>query len=358
MATASKTRSIGWSGLAGLLALSINGVSGGAVDAKTFKSKKGLVIASASSQGVTTASHNSHDPSPQFRSRNASVPVRFFTINQVLAKLDNEAQPVTVARFASNTANAEATLDVSPQPAAIQHFHAIEPFGLATFRAPEGALWVKWRAVQAEVESDLTVLQDCRDTGQGCASAPAMRLISIVDQARAQHGRARIETINRAINSSIRYVSDLQQHGSLDHWSAPLTTFAAGRGDCEDYAIAKYVALRLAGVATDDLRLLLVRDRVAGDHAVLGVRDGERWLILDNRHLVIHDSETLPHFTPLFALDHQGVKLFAAPYASRKPLPQQSAPAAKQDDEVPRPIATIAARDAGLGDWRALPLAL
>jgi predicted transglutaminase-like cysteine proteinase len=358
MATASKTRGIGWSGLVGLLALLSNSISGGAVHAKTLKSKNGLMIASASSQVAKTSSHNSYGPSPQFRSRNASMPVRFFTINQVLAKLDNEDRPNTAARYAFNNANAETALDGSPQPGAIQRFHAIEPFGLATFRAPEGALWVKWRAVEADVESDLQALQECRDTGQGCASAPAMRLIGIIDQARPHHGRARIEAINRAINSSIRYVSDLQQHGALDLWSAPLSTFAAGRGDCEDYAIAKYVVLRLAGVAIDDLRLLLVRDRVAGDHAVLGVRDGERWLILDNRHSTIFDSENLPHFTPLFALDHQGVKLFAAPYAIRGPLAQQSAPAAKQDEELPHPITTIAAHDAGFGDWRALPLAL
>ena len=54
--------------------------------------------------------------------------------------------------------------------------------------------------------------------------------------------------------------------------------------DCEDYAIAKYVALREAGVEAADLRFLLVRDRLAGDHAVLGVRYEGRWLILDNRH--------------------------------------------------------------------------
>ena len=42
------------------------------------------------------------------------------------------------------------------------------------------------------------------------------------------------------------------------------------RGDCEDYAIAKYVALREAGVARENLQLVLVRDRaVRQDHAVL-----------------------------------------------------------------------------------------
>ena len=151
-----------------------------------------------------------------------------------------------------------------------------------------------------------------------CSSA-ARRFLALVDGAQAREGRARIELVNRTVNSAIRYTSDYAQHGVADLWTAPLATLASGRGDCEDYAIAKYVILREAGVPADDLRLLLVRDRaVRQDHAVLAVRDGGRWLVLDNRHLMLSETTSLPQFTPLFALDHQGVSLFAAPYAARR----------------------------------------
>ena len=66
---------------------------------------------------------------------------------------------------------------------------------------------------------------------------------------RARDGRARLGEINRAINLAIRPMSDLAQYGEIDVWSSPLVTFAHGAGDCEDYAIAKFVALRLAGIA-------------------------------------------------------------------------------------------------------------
>ena len=83
---------------------------------------------------------------------------------------------------------------------------------------------------------------------------------------------------------AIRYVSDYAQHGEADRWSAPLASFATAKGDCEDYAIAKYVVLREAGVARENLQLVLVRDRaVRQDHAVLAARLDDRWLILDNR---------------------------------------------------------------------------
>jgi hypothetical protein len=57
-------------------------------------------------------------------------------------------------------------------------------------------------------------------------------------------------------------MSDLAQYGEIDVWSSPLVTFANGAGDCEDYAIAKFVALRLAGIAPEDLRIVVMRDTV------------------------------------------------------------------------------------------------
>ena len=77
----------------------------------------------------------------------------------------------------------------------------------------------------------------------------ARNFLAIVAAGRAQTGRGRIGVINRAINLAIRPMSDMAQWGVPDRWSAPLDTFTTGRGDCEDYAIAKYVALTEAGVA-------------------------------------------------------------------------------------------------------------
>jgi predicted transglutaminase-like cysteine proteinase len=119
------------------------------------------------------------------------------------------------------------------------------------------------------------------------------------------------------INGAIRYTRDLEQHGMIDVWLSPLATLASGRGDCKDYAIAKYFALRDAGVALEDLRLVLVRDRsVQQDHAVVAVRDKGRWLILDNRYSRLLEAAEAHQFLPLFAIDHEGVNLLTAPYAA------------------------------------------
>jgi predicted transglutaminase-like cysteine proteinase len=186
-----------------------------------------------------------------------------------------------------------------------------EPFDLSVATTQDGPLWTKWRTLTAELTRDTAVLARCRDDVTSCPDA-AQRLIAIIEAARAKTGRAVIGEVNRAINLAIRPVTDLAQHGVTDHWSAPLATLATGRGDCEDYAIAKYVALREAGLAEEDLRLVIVRDqRTRGDHAVLTVRHDGHWLVLDNRHFNLVDANGVPSLVPLFALGADGVQTFA-----------------------------------------------
>jgi predicted transglutaminase-like cysteine proteinase len=149
------------------------------------------------------------------------------------------------------------------------------------------------------------------------SSPEAKRYVAIQGELKARSGRAQLETANRLMNGAIRYVSDQQQHGLPDRWSGALASLAAGQGDCEDFAIAKYVALRDAGVPEKDMRMVLVRDTsIRLDHAVLAVRFEDEWLVLDNRKSFVVETASLKHYMPLFALDGEGVKLFASPYAA------------------------------------------
>jgi len=259
-----------------------------------------------------------------------STPMRYFTINQVLAQHDGgRATADNLVRLASiDPTGTAVSNNVGPDRAARDD----EPFGMLTFRAPEGMLWVKWRKVEGEIREDERVISDCRVDPDQCSSPAALKFLALLDSARDTSMRVNIATINRSINSQIRYVSDLRQHGVIDLWSSPLATLTSSEGDCEDYAIAKYVALRELGVNADDLRLLLVRDRAVGqDHAVLGVRHDGRWLVLDNRHSLLLDMTEVRQFTPLFAINQDGVKLFAALYANRRQDEGDTAPAAPGD---------------------------
>ena len=187
-----------------------------------------------------------------------------------------------------------------------------EPFGLPTAKLSEGGLRDKWQGVERELEGELLVLALCQEDRLRCQSPPARQFLAIVDNATAREGRARLGEVNRAINLAIRPMSDLAQYGSIDVWSSPLATFANGAGDCEDYAIAKFVALRLAGLAAEDLRLVILRDTIRQeDHAVVAARLEGRWLMLDNRRMALVEDAQVRNYRPTFVIDHAGVRQYS-----------------------------------------------
>jgi predicted transglutaminase-like cysteine proteinase len=188
-----------------------------------------------------------------------------------------------------------------------------EPFGLAAAPVSIGDVVTKWTGVEARIRTDNTVLARCRDDARDCPKA-AQDFLAIVAQGRALEGRARIGVINRAINLAIEPMSDMAQWGVPDRWSPPLETFTTGHGDCEDYAIAKYVALTAAGVDAADVKLAIVRNvAVNEDHAVTLVRNNGDWIVLDNRWLTMVDDVDMPKVIPLFVLDDRGVKRLTPP---------------------------------------------
>jgi predicted transglutaminase-like cysteine proteinase len=164
-----------------------------------------------------------------------------------------------------------------------------------------GALVQKWLGVEREVADEQQVLRICEQNRASCQSQPALRFLAIIDDARTLEGRARLGEINRAINLSIRPKSDLALYGVEDVWSSPLATFANGAGDCEDYAIAKFIALQNVGVSADDLRIVILRDDVREeDHAVVAARLDGNWLMLDNLHMTMVEDQQVRNPHPLW----------------------------------------------------------
>jgi predicted transglutaminase-like cysteine proteinase len=188
---------------------------------------------------------------------------------------------------------------------------ANEPFGLSAAPAPAGPMWIRWREFDTGVAQSADAISRCRAEPSTCSPAQT-RLIALIDIARNADGRARFGLVNREVNLSIAYTSDATQHGASDVWSSALASLESRRGDCEDYAIVKYVTLREAGVPAEDLRLLVGRVASLGQaHAVLAARLDGHWLILDNRRMTMIEDERASDLQPLFAFDSIGVKQFA-----------------------------------------------
>jgi len=113
--------------------------------------------------------------------------------------------------------------------------------------------------------------------------------------------------LNRHVNY-VRYRTDERNWHRPDFWADPAQFFDRG-GDCEDYAIAKYVALRALGVPAERLRVVVVYDRKnRGDHAILAISGPDGVMVLDsNRKRVIDWEETSKRYTPYYSLNEEAV---------------------------------------------------
>ena len=70
----------------------------------------------------------------------------------------------------------------------------------------------------------------------------------------------KIQAVNAFFNR-VPYISDERTYGADDNWATPFEFLDANAGDCEDFAIAKLLALQEAGVEPNRLRLVIVRDK-------------------------------------------------------------------------------------------------
>lgn len=126
---------------------------------------------------------------------------------------------------------------------------------------------------------------------------------------------ARLAAINQFFNRRIVFTDDAPVWGVADHWASPLELLDKGRGDCEDYAIAKYFSLIAIGVPVNKLRLVYVRaqiggpDGVAQPHMVLAFypQPGAEPLILDNLIGDVRLASRRPDLTPVFSFNGEGL---------------------------------------------------
>ncbi len=113
--------------------------------------------------------------------------------------------------------------------------------------------------------------------------------------------REKIVAVNDYMNS-VKFVSDTKNWKKRDYWATPLEFMREG-GDCEDYAIAKYVSLRALGIPGNQMRIAIVQDQVLRvPHAVLVVYDGKEALILDNQNDEVIASSDIDRYTPIYSI--------------------------------------------------------
>ena len=134
-----------------------------------------------------------------------------------------------------------------------------------------------------------------------------------LQQWRGLDAPAQLEAINHFFNARIEFATDEQAWGQVDHWASPLEALAKGRGDCEDYAIAKYFSLVAAGMPVARLRLVYVRARLdegpVQAHMVLAYHppDGSDVLLLDNLVDAVLPAAQRSDLEPVFSFNSEGL---------------------------------------------------
>ena len=113
---------------------------------------------------------------------------------------------------------------------------------------------------------------------------------------------AMVREVNLWVNRRIDFTDDERSAGRADLWQSASESLRSGRGDCEDYALAKMQLLAALGVPQDDMYLVLVRDLVRRqDHAVLAVRLEGRFVVLDNNSDALLEDGQVGDYRPVMS---------------------------------------------------------
>jgi predicted transglutaminase-like cysteine proteinase len=113
---------------------------------------------------------------------------------------------------------------------------------------------------------------------------------------------AQLEAVNTFMNRA-PYVTDPVNYGVPDYWATPLQ-FMNKDGDCEDYAIAKFVSLRQLGFRNGQMRVVVLDDLNLGvAHAILVVYLDGRAFVLDNQIAQVVPAEIIRHYRPVYSIN-------------------------------------------------------
>ncbi len=201
-------------------------------------------------------------------------------------------------------------------------------FGASELHRGTSRALPKWSEALSRHQSDLEAGgADCASGRPGdCGPAHWQALLA---QLQGKTRRRQLDLLNQYVNRA-PYVSDSANYGQGDYWASPRELFTRG-GDCEDYAIAKFLALRTLGVSQNDMRVVVLEDgRRREIHAALVVfLDGERWL-LDNQLSQVVPVDAITHYRPIYAIDGENWILYrtsAAPGRERDRQPAAPTPA-------------------------------
>ncbi len=165
----------------------------------------------------------------------------------------------------------------------------------------------QWTRVLRKIREETAMYRAC-DRGSGnrdIGKCPFASVASWRDTVRALKGRPpreQLDALNRFLNRWV-YRLDQENFNVEDYWASPLE-FLERSGDCEDYAIIKYVSLKALGFPVEKLRIVVVEDMVRRlSHAVLAVYIDRDILIMDSLFDAVLSHKQVTFYKPYYSVN-------------------------------------------------------
>lgn len=192
---------------------------------------------------------------------------------------------------------------VAAAPAAGTPSHPLL-FGTREVRSANLALFPKWTGVLDRTVKELGLADgSCKAILFG--RCPRGKWMKFLDGISGADPMTQLTRVNRYMNRA-PYILDPRNYNVADYWATPRQFFRRD-GDCEDYAIAKFLSLREMDVQVDELRLYIVDDlNLRVGHAILAVYAGRKVFILDNQLSIVVEAKRIRHYKPIYSLNEEG----------------------------------------------------
>ena len=186
----------------------------------------------------------------------------------------------------------------------------------------------RWQDVKARYAAQISAKSAC--DGSDPKTCPVQWWHNFVAELSTLPLKDRIARVNDTFNR-VTYVAATVNWHNPGYWETPFEFLAKG-GQCQDYAIAKYLALVESGVSEDQLRFVVLRYVARGlDHAVTVVNVEGEEMVLDNLAADIKPANEDEGYAPYYALNDSGWWLYAPTLNYRASAVQVAAAPPKAD---------------------------